>query len=171
MGSQGGPFGVPATSRYARDLAGTFISSRVHPPPMAGMELRPIGVISSPFPRKGEAPRQGRFSTEESEIRVFPEFAEGLRDLGSHPRLLILYWCDRSRRDVLTATPPHEGKEHGVFATRSPERPNPIALCLVDLVSMEGGLLKVNGLDALDGSPLLDIKPFYRDLDCPPGDD
>ncbi|MGE5832225.1 MAG: tRNA (N6-threonylcarbamoyladenosine(37)-N6)-methyltransferase TrmO, partial [Methanomicrobiales archaeon] len=137
------------------------------PPPMAGIQLRPLGVISSPFRERGEAPRQGRLEPTESEIQVFPEFAEGLRDLALHPRLFILYWCDRSHRDILTATPPHEGKEHGVFATRSPERPNPIALCLVDLVRLEGNTLTVRGLDALDGSPLLDIKPFYRDLDCP----
>jgi formylmethanofuran dehydrogenase subunit E len=136
---------------------------------MAGIELHPIGVISSPFSERGKAPRQGRFSPEESEIIVFPEYAEGLRDLEEHPRLIVLYWCDRSGRDVLTATPPHETerREHGVFATRSPERPNPIALCLVDLVGREGNRLRVRGLDALDGSPLLDIKPFYRDLDCP----
>jgi len=134
---------------------------------MTGIEIRPIGVISSPFRERGEAPRQGRFSAQESGIQVFPEFAEGLRDLALHPRLIILYWCDRSRRDVLTATTPHEQKEHGVFATRSPERPNPVALCLVDLVALEGNRLKVRGLDALYGSPLVDIKPFYRDLDCP----
>jgi len=134
---------------------------------MTGIELRPIGVISSPYRERGEAPRQGRFSAQESEIQVFPEFAEGLRDLALHPRLIILYWCDRSRRDVLTATPPHENREHGVFATRSPERPNPVALCLVDLVALEGDRLRVRGLDALDGSPLVDIKPFYHDLDCP----
>jgi tRNA-Thr(GGU) m(6)t(6)A37 methyltransferase TsaA len=136
---------------------------------MEEFRLRPIGVISSPFRKKGEAPRQGRLEPRESEIQVFPEYVEGLRDLAHHPRLFILYWCDRSRRDVLTATPPHENQEHGVFATRSPERPNPIALCLVDLVRLEGNRLTVRGLDALDGSPLLDIKPFYRDLDCPDG--
>jgi tRNA-Thr(GGU) m(6)t(6)A37 methyltransferase TsaA len=134
---------------------------------MAGIELHPIGVISSPFRERGQAPRQGRFSPEESEITIFPEYALGLRDLEGHPHLFVLYWCDRSERDVLTATPPHEKQEHGVFATRSPERPNPIALCLVDLVKREGNRLTVRGLDALDGSPLLDIKPFYRDLDCP----
>jgi len=134
---------------------------------MTGIRLRPIGVISSPYRKRGEAPRQGRLEPAESEIQVFPEFSGGLRDLAGHPHLFILYWCDRSRRDVLTATPPHEGIEHGVFATRSPERPNPIALCLVDLVRMEGNRLRVRGLDALDGSPLLDIKPFFRDLDCP----
>jgi len=136
---------------------------------MAGMELRPIGVISSPFREKGEAPHQGRFSAAESVIEVFPEFAEGLLDVAHHERILVLYWCDRSRRDVLTAIPPHarERREHGVFATRSPERPNPIALCLVDLLAVEGNRLAVRGLDALDGSPLLDIKPFSRDLDCP----
>ncbi|HVN65589.1 MAG TPA: tRNA (N6-threonylcarbamoyladenosine(37)-N6)-methyltransferase TrmO [Methanomicrobiales archaeon] len=134
---------------------------------MPGIELRPIGVISSPFRNRGEAPRQGRFSAEESEIRVFPEYMEGLRDLALHSRIFVLYWCDRSRRDILTATPPHEQIEHGVFATRSPERPNPVALCLVELLSLEGDRLRVRGLDALDGSPLVDLKPFYRDLDCP----
>jgi formylmethanofuran dehydrogenase subunit E len=134
---------------------------------MTGIHLQPIGVIASPFRERGEAPRQGRLEPSESEIRMFPAYTDGLRDLALHPRLIILYWCDRSRRDVLTATPPHEGKEHGVFATRSPERPNPIALCLVDLVALEGDRLRVRGLDALDGSPLLDIKPFFRDLDCP----
>jgi len=138
---------------------------------MAGFQLQPIGVISSPFREKGEAPRQGRLVPLTSEIRVFPEFAEGLKDLALHPRLIVLYWCDRSRRDILTAIPPHEkeGREHGVFATRSPERPNPIALCLVDLVGLEGNRLTVRGLDALDGSPLLDIKPFFPELDCPEG--
>ncbi len=134
---------------------------------MAGIHVTPIGVISSPFRERGEAPRQGRLSPATSEIHVYPGFAGGLRDLALHPRLFILYWCDRSRRDVLATTPPHDNREHGVFATRSPERPNPIALCLVDLVALEGNRLTVRGLDALDGSPLLDIKPFHRDIDCP----
>lgn len=134
---------------------------------MTAIRLHPIGVITSPFRERGEAPRQGRLAPSESEIRIFPAYVEGLRDLALHPRLLVLYWCDRSRRDVLTATPPHEKKERGVFATRSPERPNPVALCLVDLVALEGDRIRVRGLDALDGSPLVDIKPFYRDLDCP----
>jgi len=136
---------------------------------MAGIQLQAIGVISSPFREKGEAPHQGRFSAAESGIEIFPEFAEGLKDLTIHSRIHVLYWCDRSRRDVLTAIPPHakERREHGVFSTRSPERPNPIALCLVELVRIDGNLLTVRGLDALNGSPLLDIKPFSRDLDCP----
>ncbi|HUK92685.1 MAG TPA: tRNA (N6-threonylcarbamoyladenosine(37)-N6)-methyltransferase TrmO [Methanomicrobiales archaeon] len=136
---------------------------------MTGIHLQPIGVISSPYQERGEAPRQGRLSPATSEILIFPGYAEGLRDISDHPRLFILYWGDRSRRDVLTATPPHERerREHGVFATRSPERPNPVALCLVDLVGVAGNKLTVRGLDALDGSPLIDIKPFHRDLDCP----
>jgi formylmethanofuran dehydrogenase subunit E len=136
---------------------------------MTGIQLQPIGVITSPYRDRGDAPRQGRLSPATSEIQVFPGYAGGLRDLSDHPHLFILYWCDRSRRDVLTAIPPHERekREHGVFATRSPERPNPIAMCLVDLVGVEGNRLTVRGLDALDGSPLIDIKPFYKDLDCP----
>jgi len=134
---------------------------------MQEMALTPIGRVRSPFRRMGDAPRQGRFSPVESVIEIDPAYGEGLRDITDHPQLIVLTWFHRSRRDVLTATPPGSGKEHGVFATRSPERPNPVGLCLVDLVKVEGLRLTVRGLDAIDGTPVVDIKPFHRDLDCP----
>jgi tRNA-Thr(GGU) m(6)t(6)A37 methyltransferase TsaA len=136
---------------------------------MQKMALMSIGVVRSPFRNRGEAPRQGRLSPVESIIEINPACAEGIRDIGDHPLLFVLTWLHRSRRDVLTATPPGSTKEHGVFATRSPERPNPLGLCLVDLVKVEGLCLTVRGLDALDGTPVVDIKPFHRDLDCPDG--
>jgi len=135
---------------------------------MQEMELTPVGVVRSPYRKRGDAPRQGRLSPVESIIEIRPEYGECLRDIADHPHLLVFTWFHRSRRDVLIATPPGSAKEHGVFATRSPERPNPLGLCLVDLVKVEGLRMTVRGLDALDGTPVVDIKPFFRDLDCPP---
>jgi tRNA (adenine37-N6)-methyltransferase len=132
----------------------------------SSMELKPIGVILSPYIRRGDAPRQGRLSDRESVIEVFPAFAGGLQDVELHPHLIVLYWLDRSDRDALKATPPGTGKEHGVFATRSPDRPNPIGFAVANLIRRDGNRLVVRGLDALNGTPLLDIKPFPAAMDC-----
>lgn len=129
-------------------------------------ELRPIGVIRSPYKKRGDAPRQGRLSDVESTIEIYPAFAEGLQDIEKNPHLIALYWFDRSDRSLLKATPPGSGVEHGVFATRSPERPNPIGFAVVDLLRRDGNRLVLRGLDAFDGTPLLDLKPYYPDLDC-----
>jgi tRNA (adenine37-N6)-methyltransferase len=130
------------------------------------MELVPIGVIHSPYRVKGDAPHQGRLSPTTSEIEIFPEFAEGLKDVAERPHLIVLYWLDRADRGTLTAIPPHSNEEHGVFATRSPDRPNPIGLAVVDLLGIEGDRLIVRGLDAFDGTPVLDIKPYSPEIDC-----
>jgi len=132
----------------------------------SSVELKPIGVIHSPYLRRGDAPRQGRLSDRESVIVVFPEYLDGLQDLEAHPHIIVLYWLDRSERATLKATPPGTGREHGVFATRSPDRPNPIGFAVADLVRRDGNRLVVRGLDALDGTPLLDLKPFSAETDC-----
>lgn len=129
------------------------------------MTLRPIGFVRSPYKAKGDAPRQGRLSDTVSEIVIAEEYREGLKDVGKKSHLFILSWFDRADRSVLRATPPHEGIEHGVFATRSPNRPNPVALSLVDLIRCEEGVLTVRGLDALDGTPVVDIKPYSPEID------
>jgi formylmethanofuran dehydrogenase subunit E len=134
--------------------------------PMDYPELHPIGTIHSPYRKRGDAPRQGRLSGTESTIEVFPEYAEGLQDIELNAHLITLYWFDRSDRTLLKATPPGSGLEHGVFATRSPERPNPIGFAVVDLIRRDGTQLVVRGLDAFDGTPLLDLKPYHRNLDC-----
>ena len=128
--------------------------------------LRPIGFVRSPYKAKCDAPRQGRLSDTVSEILIDDEYREGLKDVEKKSHLFVLSWFDRSDRSVLRATPPHEGVEHGVFATRSPNRPNPVALSLVDLVRCEDGVLTVRGLDALDGTPVVDIKPYSKEIDC-----
>jgi formylmethanofuran dehydrogenase subunit E len=132
---------------------------------MKTLELVPIGVVHSSYRKKGDAPHQGRLSPAKSEIEIFPEYADGLKDIAQRPHLIILYWLDRADRNILTAIPPHANKEHGVFATRSPDRPNPIGLAVTDLLSIDGTRLMVRGLDALDGTPVLDIKPYSAEID------
>lgn len=132
------------------------------------MELKSIGIIHSPYKNKSDAPRQGRLRDELFEIEIFPEFTEGLCDVEGATHLIIMFWCDRGKREVLTVLPPGAESHHGVFATRSPDRPNPIALDIVDLVKRENNRIWVRKMDALDGSPLLDIKPYLGDLDSFP---
>jgi len=130
------------------------------------MNLKPIGIIHSPYKKRGDAPRQGRNSENLSKIEVFPEFIKGLDNIGAYKNLIILYWQDRSSRDILKVIPPGQTEKRGVFATRAPSRPNPIAFCMVDLVGAKDNILTIRGLDALDGSSLIDIKPHIPDLDC-----
>ena len=127
--------------------------------------LKPIGVVSSPYTVPGDAPRQGRHEMVESTIEIYPEYAEGIEGLLEYDKLFIFSWFDRSCRDRLWVDRPGRGGARGVFATRSPNRPNPIGLTLVDLLEIKGRILRVRGLDALDGTPILDIKPYHQDID------
>lgn len=133
------------------------------------MELVPIGVVHSPYKSKGDAPFQGRFSKETMELEIYPEYAAGLKDIEEATHLIVLYWFDRARRDTLQTKTPHDSEVHGVFACRSPSRPNPIAFCAAELLSREGNRLMVRGMEALDGSPLIDIKPYSAQIDSIPG--
>ncbi len=128
----------------------------------------PIGVIHTPYARREEIPCQGRLSSELCEIELYPEFAPALKDIEQCTHLFVIFWLHQADRSRLTATPKHDGREHGVFATRSPNRPNPLALDVVDLLHVEGTRLTVKGMDALDGSLLLDIKPYSAGIDCIP---
>jgi tRNA-Thr(GGU) m(6)t(6)A37 methyltransferase TsaA len=132
------------------------------------MELIPIGVIHSPYKERGEAPRQGRLSENEITLEIFPQFADGLKDIGRASHLIVLYWGDRAKRDVLQSRTPFSEIPVGVFTSRSPNRPNPIAFCVADLLRQEGNRLIVRGVDALDGSPLLDIKAYAAAMDSIP---
>jgi tRNA (adenine37-N6)-methyltransferase len=130
------------------------------------VKLNQIGIIRSPYKNIIQTPRQGRYSDILSEIIIYDEYVDGLDSLENHKYLIVFYWLDKADRDTLKAIPPGEEKEKGVFSIRSPSRPNPIALCLVELVKIRENILKVKWLEALNGSPLLDIKPFIPDLDC-----
>ena len=128
--------------------------------------LEPIGIVHSPYLSREHAPRQGRSSDTLSDIVIDKKYLPGLRDIGYHPHLVVLTWLDRADRTVLLATPPGQGSEYGVFATRSPDRPNPIGICVVDVIEIKGGRIRVHGLDAVDGTPVLDIKPYIAEIDC-----
>ncbi len=129
------------------------------------MILKPIGIIRSKYKDKKDAPRQGRTSEEVSVIEVYEEFAEGLEGIEKFDKIIVLYWLHESRRDVIKAKPPGE-EERGVFSTRSPERPNPIGFSVCKLLKVEGRIIYVKWLDAIDGTPLVDIKPFIKEIDC-----
>lgn len=125
--------------------------------------LKPIGEIYSPFGKLLKPPRQGKGSEEILEIELFKEYKTGLEEIDKYSKLIVLYWLHKADRETLIVS--KEGEALGVFATRSPDRPNPIGLSVVDVVSRRGRLLKVKGLDAIDGTPVLDIKPYVAKLD------
>ncbi len=130
------------------------------------IELHPIGHVRSPYKNRGDAPRQGRLSGTVCEIVIDPPYRPGLFRIGDEKHLFVLCWFDRADRTALRVTPPHKQVEHGVFATRSPDRPNPVALSIVDLIRVDGGILQVRGLDAIDGTPVIDIKPYVMEIDA-----
>jgi tRNA-Thr(GGU) m(6)t(6)A37 methyltransferase TsaA len=132
------------------------------------VSLKPIGVIYSPYKEKRGTPYQGRHEEKECTIEIFEDYEPGLLDIDRCTHLYVLYWQDRSNRSILQTKTPWGPEIHGVFSTRSPNRPNPIGLCVVDFLGRDGRLVRVNGLDALDGSPLLDLKPYSASIDSFP---
>jgi tRNA-Thr(GGU) m(6)t(6)A37 methyltransferase TsaA len=126
----------------------------------------PVGRVRSPYKAKGDAPRQGRFSDTISEIEIEEKYRPALWQIEGQKHLWVLCWFDRADRTVLRAVPPGTTAEKGVFAIRSPDRPNPVSLCMVDLLDVKDGVLTVRGLDAFDGTPVIDIKVYSADIDC-----
>lgn len=129
------------------------------------MKLTSIGTVHSSYKTKKEAPKQGEYANETATIEIFPEYVEGLKDVSDLEHIVVLYWQDRSDRSVLSTKTPFSDKVYGVFATRSPNRPNPIALCVGKVISVQNNKLEVTGLDALDESAVLDIKVYSSLLD------
>jgi tRNA-Thr(GGU) m(6)t(6)A37 methyltransferase TsaA len=123
--------------------------------------FRPVGFVWSGFTATSQIPKgPGAEHTAEGTIDVLPEFAPGLRDIEGFSHLFVLWVFDRADGHALIAMPPTDDQPHGVFATRSPRRPNPIGLTVVELLGRDGPRLKVRGVDMLDGTPVLDIKPY-----------
>ncbi len=132
------------------------------------MKLRPIGHLETPFGTIEACPHNGRQLDPAPDCFavVAPEFQAGLADLAGFSHLILLYWLG-PQPDVLTITPPFDGNERGVFATRAPVRPNPIGLSIVAFAGLHGpGRLRVRYLDCRDGTPLLDIKPYLPTTDA-----
>ena len=126
---------------------------------------RPIGYVRSPYSETTQVPKGlGAKHEAEGEIEILPEFEVGLTDIDGFSHLMVLWMFDRSDGFELCGKSPADHKTHGVFATRSPYRPNPIALTVVELLSREGNRLRVRGIDMLDGTPILDIKPYLSNI-------
>ena len=124
-----------------------------------------IGRIRSPWKHRKDCPKNARESNAVCTIEVDPRWREGLKDTETCSHLVLLYWMDKAPRNLVLQVPRHYGSQHGTFALRSPARPNPIAMSVVRLLGIEDGILSVVGLDCLDGTPLLDIKPYYASTD------
>lgn len=122
---------------------------------------RPIGFVRSPYKTTGEVPKGlGAKHEAEGTLEILPEFELGLTDIEGFSHLLVIWEFARAQGFELLGTPPTDDRSHGVFATRSPRRPNPIGLTVVELLRREGSRLHVRGLDMLEGTPILDLKPY-----------
>lgn len=123
------------------------------------MILKAVGVLHSPYKAIEDAPRWGSLSDEVAIVEIFPEYEEALHGIERYEFLDLLLYFHKAKRDILKVKPPHSTGLRGVFAARSPHRPNPIALTTVRFLEREGRFLKVKNVDAIDGTPIVDIKP------------
>jgi len=129
------------------------------------IKYKPIGVIHSPFKGQGGIPRQAAGAPEvAAKIEIFDEYVEGLTDLDGFSHILVIFHLHLMQKGSLKACPPWDHKEHGVFATRSPYRPNPIGVSVCRLDSIERNILNISCVDMANGTPVLDIKPYIPDL-------
>ena len=124
-------------------------------------EIMPVGWVESPLTERAQAPRQGDEGAPPAWLVFEPEVEEAVRDIRPGAEVLVLTWLDRARRDVLVTRPRDDPQRAplGVFSTRSPDRPNPLGLHRVQVVAVEGSRILVHGLEAIDGTPLVDVKP------------
>lgn len=133
---------------------------------MKPIQYRPIGTIHSPFRTPDETPIQPRVARgARGWVEIFPEYRSGLADLNTFSHIFLIYHCHLARALSMTVKPSHEHSSHGIFATRSADRPNPIGISVVGLESIDGAVLHIRNIDVVDGTPLLDIKPFIPTLD------
>lgn len=132
---------------------------------MADLIMRPIGHVRSPYTDTAQVPKGcGARHEAEGTLELLPEYEAGLDDVEGFSHLYVIWVFDRAEGYDLRFTPPTDPRPHGVFATRSPRRPNPIGLTVVRLLSREGRRLRVAGLDMLDGTPILDLKPYLSSV-------
>jgi len=134
--------------------------------PDAGLYF--IGRIQTPWHARKDCPKNARESVAVCTIAVYPAFAEALKDIESCTHLVVLYWMDKAPRNLVLQVPGHYGVQRGTFALRSPARPNPVAMSVVKLLGVDGTRLSVVGLDCLDGTPLIDLKPYFASTDSVP---
>ena len=127
--------------------------------------MQPIGIVRSPYTESAQVPTgPGAQHDAEGTLDILPELEEGLTDIEGFSHLFVLWVFDRAAGYDLLATPPTDNRPHGVFATRAPRRPNPLGLTVVQLLRRDGPRLYVRGVDMLDGTPILDIKPYLSSV-------
>src|SRR5512140_1407146 len=125
----------------------------------------PIGSVRSPYTDTKQIPKGiGARHDADGALEILPEYEAGLADIEGFSHLFVLWVFDRAQGYDLVSTPPSDDRPHGLFATRSPRRPNPIGLTVVELLRREGPVLHVRGIDMLDGTPMLDIKPYMSSI-------
>lgn len=136
-------------------------------PDLSMIQLKPIGVVHSPFKQAKGTPVQPRVATSaQGTVEVFGQYREGLKDLAAFDRIWLVCWFHRASAPRMQIVPYLDDTERGLFATRAPSRPNPIGISPVRLIRVDGNILTVSELDVLDGTPLLDIKPYSPHFDC-----
>lgn len=131
---------------------------------VVSMRVKPIGIIHSPFKRKEDAPIQPSRSSAHGEVEVFKEYEEGLEDIEGFSHIVLIYQFHKSEGYSLKVKPFLDDNLRGLFATRAPRRPNQIGLSVVRLLKRKENILFIENIDALDGTPLLDIKPYVSDF-------
>lgn len=127
-----------------------------------------IGRIRTPWKQRKDCPKNARGSDAVCTVELDPRWQEGLQEAETCSHLVLLYWMDKAPRDLVLQVPGDYGVQRGTFALRSPARPNPIAMSVVKLLGVDGNKLSVIGLDCLDGTPLVDIKPYFATTDAFP---
>ncbi|MBN1621811.1 MAG: tRNA (N6-threonylcarbamoyladenosine(37)-N6)-methyltransferase TrmO [Endomicrobiales bacterium] len=130
------------------------------------IKIKPIGIIRTPYKTPKGMPIQGVFrKVVTGTVRLFPEYRSGIKDIKGFSHLILVYYFDRSNKEKLTGKPFIEDKEHGIFAIRSPHRPNHIGISVVRIKKVKGSTITFSEVDMLDGTPLLDIKPYVKYFD------
>ncbi|HEX4325435.1 MAG TPA: tRNA (N6-threonylcarbamoyladenosine(37)-N6)-methyltransferase TrmO [Burkholderiales bacterium] len=138
---------------------------------MSEIRFKPIGLIRSPFDQPEGMPVQASAAAGvQGRVELDPAYTEGLADLAGFSHIILLYHFHRAGAARLTVVPFLDPRPHGVFATRAPARPNPIGLSVVRLLEVQGNLLRIEGVDVLEGAPLIDIKPYVPAFDVHPAD-
>lgn len=130
--------------------------------------VKPIGVIRTPFKSSEEVPIQSSKSNTKGHVEISAEYLDALKSLDGFSHVILLYWFHKAKPPKMLLKPFLDTEEHGLFSIRAPSRPNPIGISIVKLLSIENTRLEIEGVDMLDGTPLIDIKPFVPEFDNRP---
>lgn len=157
---------LPAQTHWAQNAA----SARNETPSMTQqLNIEPIGLIETPFQEPAGTPIQpSRANGARGRVRIDPRLHDGLKDLEGFERIWLIYWFHKAPGSNLLVTPFLDSLQHGIFATRAPARPSPVGMSVVRLLAVNEGVLEVEDVDMIDGTPLLDVKPYVPEFDCYP---